>query len=254
MPADLDSLRYFRQLHGRFAGILRAPSPGLAGEASATGLSASLLSTACQSFDANVAHQTEGQPPLDCGRGCATCCTLRVTATAPEVLWLAAFIRAITPGLMRHGIDLRAQVERAHAVTQGLGERERVASRQRCPFIARGVCVIYQVRPLACRGLASHDRRACARAAAGQADDIPYSAPHMRMRGLVQNAMQSALRDAGLSWLVYELNEALLIALDTPDAAERWAHSEDVFAAAQVCDVDPAEMAATFDQIKALPA
>lgn len=255
MQASLDSLAYFRQLHARFSAIVAAGrSAGTATLArSAQALAERLLASACETFDANVAHQTQDLAPLDCARGCATCCTLRVTATAPEVLWMAAFVRAVTPGLLRHGIDLRAQVARASGLTQGLGERERVASRQRCPFIAQGVCVVYQVRPLACRGLASHDRHACARAASGQVDEIPYSEPHMRVRSLVQNAMQSALRDAGLGWLVYELNAALLIALDTPDADERWLRGEDVFAAAQVTDVAPAEMAATFDQIKSLP-
>lgn len=79
----------------------------------------------------------------------------------------------------------------------------------------------------------------------------------MRTRGLWDlartNALQSSLRDAGLGWVVHELNEALLIALDEPDAAERWARGQDVFAAARVWAVEPAEMAATFDQIKALP-
>ena len=245
--ATLDSLAYFGQLHAHFGAILSDPRvrPRLV---------EALLMPAWQSFDANVAQQCEGQPPLDCGRGCATCCTLRVTATAPEVLLLADFIRAVTPALRARGVDLRAQVAAAHETTSGLGEQARVAARQRCPFIAQGVCVVYQVRPLACRGLASHDRRACARAAAGQIDHLPYSEPHMRVRSLVQNAMQSALRDAGLPWLVYELNQALLLALDDADAGPRWLRGEDVFAAAQVQDVDAREMAQTFDQIKQLGA
>ena len=74
----------------------------------------------------------------------------------------------------------------------------------------------------------------------------------MRVRSLVQNAMQSALRDAGLPWLVYELNQALLMALDDADAGPRWLRGEDVFAAAQVQEVDVREMAQTFDQIKRL--
>ena len=114
--------------------------------------------------------------------------------------------------------------------------------------------MVYQARPLACRGLASHDRKACARAAAGKIDQIPYSEPHMRLRSLVQNAMQSALRDAGLPWQVYELNEALLIALDDAEAGARWLCGDDVFASAQVHEVDVHEMAQTFDQIKQLSA
>lgn len=243
---DLDTLAYFRQLQDRFGAILKQ------GGQQVDALCARLMATACESFEANVAHQTRGQLPLGCGRGCATCCTLRVTATAPEVLVLAAFIRTLAPALRSRGIDLRAQVALAHSQTQGLDEGERLRARQRCPFIAQGVCVIYQVRPLACRGLASHDRRACTQAASGQRENIPYSEPHMRLRGLVQNAMQSALRDAGRSWLMHELNAALLIALDEPDAAQRWHQGEDVFAAARVTEVPAEEMAEAFDQIKTM--
>jgi len=122
--------------------------------------------------------------------------------------------------------------------------------RQRCPFIAQGVCVIYQVRPLACRGLASYDRKACAQAASGKIDEIPYSVPHMQVRSLVQNAMQSAMRDAALPWASYELNQSLTMALNDATLEARWLAGEDVFAAAQVSEVDPADMAQTFDELK----
>lgn len=242
----LSSIDFFRQMHAHCAqAMARFKGGPLMLEA--------VLQMAWQSFEANVAVQCEGQPALDCHKGCATCCTLRVTATAPEVFMLARFIRAVAPGLARHGISLRDQVARANGVTCGCGEDDRIALRERCPFIAQGACVIYQVRPLACRGLASHDRKACAQAAAGRVDAIPYSEPHMRVRSLVQNAMQSALRDAGLPWASYELNHALLMALDDEDLEARWLQGEDVLCAAQVMDVDAEDMAATFEQLKHLP-
>jgi hypothetical protein len=74
---------------------------------------------------------------------------------------------------------IRAEVAQADQKTQCVGAADRVA-----------------VRPLACRGLASYDRHACAQAASGKIDAIPYSESHMRVRSLVQNAMQSALQDA----------------------------------------------------------
>ncbi|MBI2734571.1 MAG: YkgJ family cysteine cluster protein [Aquabacterium sp.] len=239
----LNSLAFFQQLQAHFSliwsGLRYRPE-----------LLDTLLMRAWQSFDANVASQCEGLPALDCHKGCATCCTLRVTATAPEVFMLARFIRAVTPGLMKHGVDLRAQIARANDVTCGVGEADRVAARQRCPFIAQGVCVVYQVRPLACRGLASYDRKACAQAASGLVDEIPYSEPHMRLRSLVQNALQSALRDAGVAWGNHELNQALLMALDDDTLEARWLAGEDVLRAAQVEEVPEQEMAHTFDLLK----
>lgn len=239
----LNSLAFFQQLQAHFSLIW-------AGLQHRSELLDTLLMRAWQSFDANLASQCEGLPALDCHKGCATCCTLRVTATAPEVFMLVRFIRAVTPGLMKHGVDLRAQIARANDVTCGVGEAGRVAARQRCPFIAQGVCVVYQVRPLACRGLASYDRKACAQAASGLVDEIPYSEPHMRLRSLVQNALQSALRDVGVAWGNYELNQALLMALDDDTLEARWLAGEDVLRTAQVEDVPEQEMAHTFDLLK----
>lgn len=239
----LSSLDFFQQLQAHFSQIW-------SGLRHRSELLDTLLMLAWQSFDTNVASQCEGLPALDCHKGCATCCTLRVTATAPEVFMLARFIRAVTPGLIKHGVDLRAQIAQTNGVTCGVGEADRVASRQRCPFIAQGVCVVYQVRPLACRGLASYDRKACAQAASGRVDEIPYSEPHMRVRSLVQNALQSALRDAGVAWGNYELNQSLLMALDDASLEGRWLAGEDVLKAAQVEEVSAQEMAHTFDLLK----
>lgn len=223
-----------------------------------------LLHQAWDSFDGNVVLQAEGEPALDCARGCAACCTLRVTATAPEVLAIARFLRAVEPGLKSRGIDLIAQVRAADAATAGLDEAERVGLRQRCAFIAQGVCVIYRVRPLACRGHASHDRRACAEAAAGRVQEVPYSQAHHLVRALVQNAMQSALRDARLSWGAYELNRPLCLAFDAAEAfdpvhpalgqqrlEQAWLAGEDVLAPAAIGDVDADEMGRVFDAMKA---
>lgn len=241
--AALDSLDYFKALHEAFGQILGK-------WAQQSTLLDAMLHLSWTSFEHNADAQCEGLPAIDCGKGCATCCTLRVTATAPEVLMVARFIQALHPALKARGIDLPAQVAAADAQTQGLDEPGRVAARQRCPFIAQGACVIYQVRPLACRGLASHDRHACAQAASGKVDEIPYSEPHMRVRSLVQNAMQSAMRDAQLAWGNYELNQALTMALKDPSLLPRWLAGEDVFAPAQVHEVDPEEMAQTFDLLK----
>jgi Fe-S-cluster containining protein len=211
-----------------------------------------LLEQAFSSFEANAAIQSEGQPPLVCHKGCATCCTLRVTATAPEILMIARYIRWASAALKRADVDLEQRIAEADRVTRGLSEEQRVTLGRRCPFIANGVCVIYPVRPLACRGHASYDKRACVEAAAGRVGAIPYSAPHMTVRSLVQHAMQSALRDNGYAFGAYELNQAVSMALADGKLQERWAAGDDVFAEALATEVSLAEMASTFDAIKGI--
>jgi len=243
-PSSADSAQaFFQALHRAFDRTLAATQGRPA-------LVDALLTQAFDSFQGNVAIQCEDEPPLDCQRGCATCCTLRVSATAPEVMGVVRFLRAVAPRLLERGIDLIGQVRQADTTTRGLGEAERVALRQRCPFIAQGVCVIYPVRPLACRGHASHSLKACVEAAAGRAQEVPYSGGHRMVRALVQNAMQSALRSAGLAWGSYELNQALLLALDNPESEAQWLAGQDPLAAAALGEVSADEMAAAYDQLK----
>ncbi len=188
---------------------------------------------------------------LACRGGCASCCTIRVSATAPEVLRIARHLRspaeAADPGLVKRIAD-------ACLATQGLDEAQRMRLGARCPFVENGLCAIYALRPLACRGHASFSERACIEALAGLATDVPISAAHMTARSLVQNAMQSALRDGGFAWATYELNHALSIALREPGCENSWLAGADVFAPATISDVSLEEMAQTFDAIKALPA
>jgi len=229
---------FFRQQRAAFAHTLATQ-----------GTEATLLQ-AWDSFDGNVAIQCEGQPPVDCAKGCAACCALRVTALAPEVFVLADYLRATAPALQRHGIDLIGAVREADAATRGLHEAARVAARRRCAFVVKGVCLIHRARPLSCRGHASHDRRACADAAAGRVNEVPYSGPHRMVRLLLQAALQAALRDDGKAWGAYELHHALVLALDRPDAQAAWALGEDPLteAAAEVELRDV--MAAGFDEMR----
>lgn len=232
---------FFRDLRAAFGHTLQAT-------AGASGVE-SVLRQAWDSFDGNVAIQSEGQPPIACHKGCPSCCTLRVAALAPEVLMVAAFLRATAPVLQGHGIDLMQRVREADAATRGLDEVARVALRRRCPFIERGVCLIHSVRLLACRGHASHDKRACVEAAAGRIDEVPFSGPHRVVRLLVQSALQAALRTRGLAWGAYELNHALVLALDDEQAGTHWLAGGDPLAAAGIDAQQREAMKAWFDEI-----
>lgn len=208
-----------------------------------------VLSQAWDSFEGNVQLQTEGEPPIDCAKGCAACCTLRVTATAPEVFMIAKFIEGTARRYAQAGVDLCARLLQADERTRGLTEVQRVALRQPCPFIAQGTCTIYPVRPLACRGHASHDRRACAQAAAGRIDTVPFSQPHRWVRSVVQSALQAMWRARGLAHGAYELNHALVIALQARAGWRAWCEGADPLAPAAVeAPADLAAMGETFDE------
>ncbi len=235
---------FFKAQHGAFTETIRTrrTAPAFVRELSAQ---------AFDSFDGNVSIQAEGLPALACHDGCAACCTLRVVASAPEILLVAQYIVATKSAYAKIGVDLARRIADEDQVTRGLDERRRMALRRRCPFIEKGSCLVYVVRPLACRGHASYDKRACIDAAAGRGGEASVSEPHLIVRSLVQNALLSALRDAGLAWRLYELNRALDIALTDPGAEQAWIAGGDPFLAAALAEVDARDMAATFDAIKA---
>ncbi len=247
MPRDADNpLTFFKKLNATFAELIGPQSVRV-------GMPERLLDEAFDSFDECVKRALDGvDAVVACRGGCASCCTIRVAATAPEVLLIKHYLtkleQARGAGFLR---DLIARIEQAHAATGGVGEQGRMEEGEVCPFIENGLCVIYSRRPLACRGHASFSEHACIDALSGEDAEVPISEVHMTARSLVQNALQSALRDAGLGWGIYELNHALIIALKNDGAEAAWFAGEDVFAAAAIEDISQEEMAETFDAIKA---
>jgi len=207
-----------------------------------------LIDSAFDLFEANIGPQTRHLPALACQKGCPSCCTLRVTATAPEIFLLADYVQRIDAAPTGAAIGLRRRIALADRTTHGLNDTERMALRRPCPFIVRGVCIVHPVRPLACRGHASFVRRACAGAAAGRDVEVPLSEPHRALRELVQTALQSALRSAGRSWGLYEMNHGLALALDRTARDAAWLVGRDSLAPAAL-EFDWAAAAERFDAL-----
>jgi Fe-S-cluster containining protein len=229
----------FRDLHTVFARIVME-------NRDSARLPERLVDRAFELFEANISPLTRHLPALACEKGCPSCCVLRVTAAAPEIILLADYVRRVEATPQGAAIGLKRRIELADRATRGLGEAERMALRKPCPFIVRGVCLIHPVRPLACRGHASFDRKACVRAAAGRDVEVPLSEPHRALRALVQTALQSALRAAGLAWGLYELNHGLMLMLGQDQRGGGWRVKQDGLAAAAL-DFDWTAAAAQLD-------
>jgi hypothetical protein len=206
---------------------------------------------AFDSFEGNLAIQTKGAPTIACAGDCPACCVLRVVATAPEVFLIARFVTANQRVLAQRGVDLPGRIAAVDAVANGCSESARMALRQPCPYIEAGLCLLYRLRPLACRGHASYDKNACLAATSGGDADTAISTPHLMVRSLVQNAMMSSLRSAGLAWRLYELNGAVAVALGDADAERRWIAGDDPLLSAAIPDFDAAEIGAAFDALRA---
>ena len=100
-------------------------------------------------------------PPgaVACRAGCDHCCHQPVGLTPPEALAIAAYLRQALDG--EELATIAAVLAQRARQTRGLSSAERFSPEHPCPFLDRGRCSIYEVRPLSCRGMNSLDAEEC---------------------------------------------------------------------------------------------
>ena len=222
-------------LEGIAAGERAAAELALArgGEAGVIEVAAQALARA----EALLARAATVEPPgrpIECRAGCSTCCAAKVLVMAPEVLRIVAHLRAsLDPGSLA---ALLERVRAADARTRGKTRLERAEAGEPCPLLdERGACSVHAVRPLVCAGWTSIDVSACERhfADPGTEPAAPMHAPSYELANAVLAGIGWALKERGLDAAPLELIAALRIALERPNAGERWLGRLPVFAMAR---------------------
>jgi Fe-S-cluster containining protein len=95
-----------------------------------------------------------------CTAGCDHCCYQPVGLTPPEALAIVDHLqRTLSTAELER---LAAAIAERHEKTAGLSSAERFSTEYPCPFLVAGQCSIYEVRPLACRGMNALDGDECA--------------------------------------------------------------------------------------------
>lgn len=172
-----------------------------------------------------------------CTKGCVWCCHYQVGITAPQALHIA---HNVTSG--KASVPASTLIERLKALdakTRGLVASARLKLKLSCAFLDSGACAIYAFRPFGCRGANSTDAELCRAFVEGRADaaksggawllKAPYEAQRDVQDGFHAGSLDQGLRDDRL-----ELTAGVLVALETPNAAERWLAGEDIFRAARL--------------------
>jgi hypothetical protein len=107
----------------------------------------------------------------------------------------------------------------------------------RCPLMSSdNACLTFGVRPLRCRAgcdLSVDGKTACGDDALTK-EQANRDAAEFESRGQLvaegaELGFSRALESAGLDGRLYDLNVALVAALDTPNAAESWIRGERIF-------------------------
>jgi len=177
-------------------------------------------------FETSLRHNPS-ESQIECAKGCTFCCHLRVSAMAPEIFLIANQIRR------EHKNDLESVLSRLRAVdrnSRGQSGAQRAKSKLPCGLLDGSLCTVYAVRPSTCRGHTSVSVRTCEQGFHGEDVEVLTPAVWAYLRSAHNQALWAALTAVNLSADSYELNHALCVALETPDAEARWLRGEEVFA------------------------
>jgi Fe-S-cluster containining protein len=188
-----------------------------------------------------IAHTPPDERPA-CRATCVFCCASPVEIRAPEAIYIALRLRQ-----ERSPEELDALMARLRtrvAERQGWSCDERWLKRRMCVFLREDwMCGIYAFRPLNCRGWTSKSRDDCA----SERPVRPHALVHLAAQA-VGNGLTRASKAMGLESDSYELEAAMLRALETTDAAERWARGERIFTGCDQLSL-PDEMACSLTEM-----
>ncbi|MEM9771818.1 MAG: YkgJ family cysteine cluster protein [Cyanobacteria bacterium P01_D01_bin.73] len=160
---------------------------------------------------------------IACQSGCDCCCHLHVPASKPEIqLLLRHLRRSLT---QKEQDDLRGRIEKTSQRITKVSHRDRLSRKIPCIFLKNGQCLVYPVRPAACRDHNSIDLSACE----DSFNSGKWSAPSNDQHNLVANSATMAISQACTAFefdcSFGELHAELLVALD-PDATFDLHHSD----------------------------
>lgn len=140
----------------------------------------------------------EYPPPREtaCVKGCWYCCHSRVSASAPEVVYLAMGVQNWWSDESRAWVDEQC----ARRMSLGNSHAEVWRAAVVCPLLASGECMAYGLRPAACRGCNSLDGETCKQAFfKGEAETIVSRyAPQARASEYYRAALMDAAASQGL--------------------------------------------------------
>ncbi len=153
--------------------------------------------------------------------------------TAPEAILAVDYLRRFHPDQVG---QVREQALENAKRTAGMDHVQYRAAAVRCPLMsADNACLAYGVRPLRCRAGCdlSEGKTGCTLdrlyGATSAVDAVEFESRAQLVTEGAEIGFTRALESAGLDGQLYDLNVALVTALDAPHAAESWIQGERIF-------------------------
>jgi Fe-S-cluster containining protein len=160
---------------------------------------------------------------LACRAGCTWCCHFSVDVRAVEVFGILDFVEQTFTADEKARVY--AEIRANSAALGNLDEFERMKRNVKCAFLREGRCSIYSVRPQTCRNYHATSAVGCQQSyeEPDNLDIDPEFAPLVYQAGGAHvDAVTAAMREAGYDTNVYEMNNAIDVALLEPGARERF--------------------------------
>jgi Fe-S-cluster containining protein len=175
-------------------------------------------------------HLSVVQPAsvIACQEGCHWCCHLKVSATAPEVFVLAHYLQTrAAPSVLAMAKGRAAVLSQDPRI---FSADDKAEAQIPCALLTHaGTCAAYEARPLACRGWNAMDPESCRLELSDDTVLGERNEELARECTAVSLGLVLALGDAHLPTEVLELTSALNVALNEPNALERWLAGEAIF-------------------------
>lgn len=164
---------------------------------------------------------------IACAKGCSFCCHTNVEVTILEAIAVA------------HHVGRRADLAASALATAPKVARMppwiRYDLRIPCAFLREGACSIYDVRPRACRAHVSYSAASCEEVlTSGDSKSLPpmvtFGWPRTVSKAIGHGTLH-AMEHERLQAVTVELNAAVALLLERPDAVDGWMRGETVFEA-----------------------
>lgn len=182
-----------------------------------------LYHNADQLIDAFVQRcQAEGVP-VDCRMGCSWCCHQAVFATTPEMMVLVKYLKKrFSPEVVADVLEKAKAKEEKFST---LSPAETPQGRHACPLLRKGSCMVYSLRPMACRIYLSSNVQSCI--AKHHKPDDPKARPALfdfplKAGRQLNEGFTSALREQGYSVEEHRIEHILLRLLTHPKTEKEW--------------------------------
>ena len=183
-----------------------------------------------------------------CLSGCTYCCMVPVAASAPEVLAIATFVRERFDEARQAALARR--VEANITATEGMDMNQRDRVRMDCPFLEAGECTVYEVRPIACRGVSSYSVEDCREdyEQPGTGVDVHTNGLRELVYGAVREGLAVACKSTSIEYRLLELVRAYKIASEDSTLVETWRSRPEAFETATGAGVFPGAWSDELDQ------